>query len=332
VGFALRNNRRYVFYAEGAENIGIFGRGKIDFQGMSFIDVDPTVKPGRGRWKRFSDTMVPGRSILFVGCRDIRLEDITLVDTAGGWFTWLLDCEHLRIRGVTMHTDLRTPNSDGIHLGSCRDVIISDCELYTGDDAIIIRSMQEQFAELKPSENIVVSNCVIHTGDLSAAILLGWTHDYAVRNCIFSNLVITGSNPVIAVLAPDLAYSEFKDPPRFSDTPEVPPIMPLQVENIQISNINVTSPGTLLQIDIDKDTPVDYVRGISIRGVQAVCSKYPIIKVLPQHHVSDIEFCDVTMELVPDPDDPEWTPGDFFDFQNTENIFFHNFRFKRTRR
>jgi len=68
-----------------------------------------------------------------------------------GWFTWFLDCDNLRISGVKMYADLRLPNTDGIHLGSCRHVVISDCDLRTGDDSIVIRSMQEQFSEPKRS-------------------------------------------------------------------------------------------------------------------------------------------------------------------------------------
>ena len=101
VGYALRNNKRYVMYGEGISHVCICGQGKIDFQGLSFVHVDENLKPFEGHWKRKHDQLIPGRSLFFVGCKDVRLEDLTLVDTAG-WFTWFLDCEDVRVRGVTM--------------------------------------------------------------------------------------------------------------------------------------------------------------------------------------------------------------------------------------
>ncbi len=338
VGFALRHNRRYVFYAQGAERIGIIGHGVIDFQGMAFVDADPSVIAGEGRWKRFSDTMVPGRSIFFVGCRDVRLEDVTLADTAGGWFTWFLDCEDILIRGVTMRADLRMPNSDGLHMGSCRNVRVSDCDFQCGgDDCIIIRSMQEQFGTPKPSENITVTNCICRGGKWSSAILIGWTFDYAIRNCVFSNIVVTSGNRLLSISAPDIDFSESKDPPRYPDTPPLPPIAPMQIENILLSNI-VSNTDRLLALEIDDGCKADYIRNIRFHNIQAVCTCYPLIDVQMHHNVSDIEFSDVTLELLPAPDVPDLTPnkfhgvpGPFLSCPHVKNLFLSNFRYKGMR-
>ena len=332
--FALRHNRRYVFYAQGAKHIGITGHGKIDFQGLAFVDPDPNVIPGEGRWKRFSDTMVPGRSIFFVGCEDIRLEDITLVDTAGGWFSWLLDCTDVVVHGVTMRADVRMPNSDGLHLGSCRNVMVSDCNFQCGgDDCIIIRSMQEQFTTPRPSENITVTNCVMRGGKWASAILIAWTHDYAIRNCVFSNLIVKGVHELLGIHAPDIAFSESKDPPRYPDTPEPPPISPLEIENIQVSNV-VADVDHLLLLEFDDETEVAFTRNIRLHNIQAVCTCWPLIRVQPQHNVSDIEFSDISMELRPAPNEPDQTPrtfygvpGPFLDCPHVRNLTINNFRY-----
>lgn len=329
--FALRHNRRYVFYAEGAENIGIIGKGKIDFQGMAFIDYDPSVQKGYGRWKRYSDTEVPGRCIFFVSCRGVRLEDVTLVDSPGAWFSWLLDCEEVRVHGVTMMADVRMPNSDGLHLGSCRNVIVSDCRFEGGDDAIVLRSMQEQFSSPRACENVTIENCIMHLGRFSSAVLLGWSHDYAIRNCVVNNLVVSGASQIVCSWAPTVEFSDSKDPPRYPDTPEIPPISPLQIENIQFNNITATDVGTILHIKLDDSMPVDYVRNIAIRNVQASCAQYPCIECSAHHHVSDIELSNINLRISEQtgPDVSEWMSGYHMVFNHVSNVVLNNFRFQR---
>ena len=327
VGYALRNNRRYVMYGEGISHVALCGQGKIHFQGLSFVHVDEALQPFHGHWKRRHDQMIPGRSLFFVGCKDVRLEDLTLVDTAG-WFTWFLDCEDVRIRGVTMKADLRMPNSDGIHLGSCRNVIVSDCSLTTGDDSLIIRSMQEQFDEPKPCENITVTNCVLQSACF--CIRIGWTHDYQMRNCTFSNLVFRDSNHCIGITSPRIRESNQKDPPRYPDTPKpYPMVRPFAVENMLFSNIEAETRGPLFEIVLTDNEAVDYVRNISLRGVHGICGKYPVIKALPEHHVSDIEFTDCVLEMRPVPGGGA-SEENHLEFLSAENIVFNHFRIKRT--
>ena len=330
VGYALRHNRRYVFYAEGAENVTICGGGKIDFQGESFVKVDPNLKPGEGTWKRYSDEMVPGRSLFFVGCRDIVFENLTLVNSAG-WFTWFLDCDNLRISGVKMYADLRLPNTDGIHLGSCRHVVISDCDLRTGDNSIIIRSMQEQFSEPKRSENIVVTNCILNS--FGAAILLGFSHDYMIKNCVFSNLVVSGGmfSDLVGIVTPSIDWSESKDPPRYPDTPRpYPEITPLIIEDVSFNNINVQIGGTLLWLEFDPVMPVDHVSGITFRGIQGRCGNWPCIRNQPNQRVSDIEFHDIRLDVITLLKQAPWRkPVEAFEFGNAENVILDGVRIRK---
>jgi len=288
------------------------------------------LKPGEGVWKRHSDEMVPGRSLFFVGCRDIVLENITLVDSAGGWFTWFLDCDNLRISGVKMFADVRLPNTDGIHLGSCRNVVISDCDLHNGDDSIVIRSMQEQFSEPKPSENIVVSNCILSSR--TSGIILGFAHDYMIKNCVFSNLVVSGMfAELVSIITPSVAWSESKDPPRYPDTPRpYPEIRPLIIEDISFNNINVQIGGPLLWIEFDPEMPVDHVSGIVFRGVQGCCGNWPCIRNRPGQRVSDIEFRDIRLDVLAPTKQANWRkPSESFEFGNAENIILDGVRIRK---
>jgi hypothetical protein len=334
VGFSLRNNRRCVFYGEGVSHVAICGEGKIDFQGQSFANVDWEMKEFFGHWKRKHNQLVPGRSIFFVGSRDIRLEGLTLVDSAG-WFTWFLDCENIRVENVTMHADLRMPNTDGIHFGSCRDAVVNNCNLHTGDDCIVIRSMQEQFDEPKPCENIVVTNCILQSS--TVAVRIGWTHDYLMRNCTFSNLVIKRSSRAVAVTSPALRGPDGDppqtDPPRYPNTPKpYPEIKPFTVENFLFSNIEAETVRAFFQIVLADSEKVDHVRNIAFRGVHAVSGVYPTISASSEHDVSDIEFTDFTLEMRynPELEGLYETLGRGMNLDVARNVIFNNFRISRT--
>jgi len=113
------------------------------------------------------------------------------------------------------------PNSDGIHCTNSRNVVISDCDIRAGDDAIIVTGFSSEInvhgeAEDRPmtqrygnktgyAENITVSNCDLQSR--SSGIRVGYG-EHPIRNLVFSNLVIYGSNRGIGVFARDTASIE----------------------------------------------------------------------------------------------------------------------------
>lgn len=42
----------------------------------------------------------------------------------------------MKALGLTIDTNLNIPNDDGIHLCGCDGIIISDCQISSGDDCI----------------------------------------------------------------------------------------------------------------------------------------------------------------------------------------------------
>jgi hypothetical protein len=111
------------------------------------------------------------------------------------------------LSGARIHGNLLIPNNDGVDVTSCRNVIISDCDIRTGDDCLAITGYSRHFElpgyrDLRhPCENIVVSNC--HLVSRSAAIRIGGFDQNPMRNMMFSNIVITGSNRGIGIFARD---------------------------------------------------------------------------------------------------------------------------------
>ena len=298
VEYALRKNRRYVIYAEGAEDVTICGEGTIDFNGAGFIKRDDSIPElGAAHWVRKDDQKVPGKCLWFAGCRNVRLENLTLLN-APGWFTWFLRCENVKVRGVTIYCDLRMPNSDGIHIGSCHDVIVSDCNIHTGDDCIVVRSMQEQFERPIFCENITVTNCILQSSTM--AIRIGWTRDYQVRNCVFSNLVVKKSRRGICLTCPAFRDIRQYDPPRYPDTPKpYPDDQPYAIENLTFSNIEMETLYESLGIFLADSENVDYVRNISINNLRTHSGLFPAIVASDHHHVSNISFNHVELFIKP---------------------------------
>jgi polygalacturonase len=151
-----------LIYAEKAERISIVGRGTIDGQGASF----------KGSY------MVRPYIIRFTECRNITVENITLRDSPM-WMQHYMACDDVRISGVTVRSRVNN-NNDGINIDSCRRVVISDCNISSGDDAIVLKSTSARICR-----DVTVSNCVVSS--LCNGLKMG-----TESNGGFKNIVMTG--------------------------------------------------------------------------------------------------------------------------------------------
>lgn len=177
--------RKYtsLIYANGAKNTGIIGEGTINGQGDFF-------------WQNKPQPYIrPDRFILFENCNDVRIRNVSIINSPN-WNVDLRFCDGVWIEGVSIISDLRSPNSDGIDPVSSKNVFISNCYIETGDDAICPKSRGNT-----PTENLVVTNCVLISDD--TAIKLGTRSEADIKNAVFSNIVIRNSAYGIAFYAKD---------------------------------------------------------------------------------------------------------------------------------
>ncbi|MCP4608009.1 MAG: hypothetical protein GY845_04770 [Planctomycetes bacterium] len=151
-----------LIYGEKLEKIAIIGSGTIDGQGASF----------KGPY------MVRPYTMRFIQCRNVTVKDITLKDSPM-WMQHYLACDDVRISGVTVRS-LVNNNNDGINIDSCERVIISNCNILSGDDAIVLKSTSARVCR-----NVTVSNCVLSTR--CNALKMG-----TESNGGFENIVMTG--------------------------------------------------------------------------------------------------------------------------------------------
>ena len=71
-----RFNKRAMFYTVGQTNVAITGAGTIDGNAEKFHHEETKTNWTGYRWFRNSDTNITGRCVFFVGCQDVRLDDV----------------------------------------------------------------------------------------------------------------------------------------------------------------------------------------------------------------------------------------------------------------
>ena len=157
--------RYSIIYAESAENISITGEGTIDGQGAAFDNT----------------TYARPNGMRIISCRNVAVRDIRMVDGAM-WMCHFLSCTDVYISGVTIRSRVNK-NNDGLDIDGCRNVRISDCDISSGDDAIVLKSTSPL-----PSENVVISNCVLSTA--CNAIKMGTESTGGFKNVAVTNCVV----------------------------------------------------------------------------------------------------------------------------------------------
>lgn len=173
--------------ANGATDIAITGAGRIDGAGRAFIFEDLGTIYRCPNQRPFT--------VFLIGCSRVHIRDVRFTDAAL-WCVRLSGCEDVVIHAITIDSDLKYPNADGIDLDRCRRVRISDCEISCGDDAISLKTCEE-FPDLGPTEDITITNCTLQS--TSSAVVVGVDAIADIRNVVVSNCVIRSSHRGLAV-------------------------------------------------------------------------------------------------------------------------------------
>jgi hypothetical protein len=199
VADAARNkdqSHQHLIVAHGCEDIAITGKGTIDGNDQAFWT--PCKSEAEWPYGIFRYTVRGGHArrpsplVQLVGCTRVKLRDVTLT-SAPGWTLHVFNCDTVSIQGLTVRGDPYGPNTDGIGINGSRDVRISDCDVDTGDDAIIIKATNPDSV----CERVTVTNCVLASN--CAALGLGADVEGVIRDVVFSNCVVRKSLRMIQV-------------------------------------------------------------------------------------------------------------------------------------
>jgi polygalacturonase len=166
-----------LIFAERQEDLALTGGGTIDGQGQLF----PARKGDDG-----------GRPYLirFSECRHVRVNGLTLRDAAR-WLSHYLACEDVSIEGVTIRSRIRE-NRDGMDIDSYNGVKIANCDIFTGDDSIVLKATTGQ-----PCRNVAVTNCTLSS--TASALKLGTESQGGYANVTFDHCVVYDSRDGVSI-------------------------------------------------------------------------------------------------------------------------------------
>jgi hypothetical protein len=296
--------RAFVF-AEGARNIAIRGRGRFDGQARyewgypededtEILEEQRIARAAGVDMRRWLRRGLQAMTFLFKQCRDVLVEDVTLVGSTL-WNVRLWGCDRVVMRGLTIESDLeKAANSDGVDVDGSRNVRISDCRIATGDDAIVLKTGKWRWdgrGESFPTENVVVTNCVLSSS--SSAFTIGTESYEDFRHIVLSNSVVRDSNRAFGIKIQDGAT----------------------VEDVRIANVTVElrrrhwnwwGDAELLKLVLKKRTPgsrLGAVRRVAVSGVTAHVQGTSRILGHPERPIEGVTLSDIRLFM-----DPESTP------------------------
>lgn len=207
---------RSMFWAQDVSNIGIVGDGEIDGNGehINFNTSEMLTRPFIIRFCNVSNFQVGGEN-----------EYLKLYNSAM-WTQHYLNCTNGIISKQIIDTnkygtikEYRYSNLDGVDIDCSDKIIITDLNIVSGDDAIVLKASGP-----KNCTNITISNCIIST--FRAAIKTGTESNSGFQNIAISDIIISDCQTGIGLYTVDGG----------------------KTFNIAISNVNINHPQTPLAV------------------------------------------------------------------------------------
>lgn len=164
-----------VIYAEQAHDITICGRGIID----GFL------------WRQ--RTKSHNRQVAFSYCRNIKVRDVLITETAG-WTIVLGDCEEVHIEGVRILG--KVVGGDGIDVVASRNVTVDRCCIRTNDDCLVIKAFRHDWRAAcqnvlteSPSYNLSFTRCILWNDGAGNAMEIGHElHNTEIKDVVFRDI------------------------------------------------------------------------------------------------------------------------------------------------
>jgi polygalacturonase len=275
---------RSLLWAISQNDISICGEGTIELVDRPFFDwnrlrtgLPPEKDSLLQDWQRRQCVVAagnrPSQPIFFHDCRRLRLEGVTIRNSPC-WTVTFSCCEDIQVHGIRIDNNLQVPNNDGLHFSGSKNIVVSDCIIRGGDDALAFTGITNPDSVC---ERITVTNCILSSR--SAGIRLGHLSG-KVRDVALSNLVMHDCSRGFAIQAGDGGW----------------------VENVVIDNVVMETrmfagawwgKGEPLVISAANSSS-GHIRGISINHLRAR-SENSILVVGQNHNVSDIVLGDLDL-------------------------------------
>jgi polygalacturonase len=214
-----------MIYTKDAEDITISGSGNIDGNGDQFFELDKSKSipweirkytRQKENYRKVEGTGVgdgpvvpkdrPYQMIIFSNCKRVTIKDVLITQPAL-WAIHFADCDGVQVDGIRLWTNMLAPNADGIDITSCNNVVVSNSDIRSGDDCLVITGYDNHlelpgFIRVRhPSENFIISNCNLQS--CSSAIRIGSIDQNSVHNINISNCNISNSTRGIGIFLRD---------------------------------------------------------------------------------------------------------------------------------
>lgn len=278
----LEFGRLSLIYAAGQTDVAIIGAGRINGQG-SHPNLSKQELRRRGVPERTAYLHRP-YGLCFVGCTDVKVSGVTLVDLAF-WSQDYLNCDRVEVTGVTVDSRKNDANNDGIDIDGSRHVRVDGCHFNAGDDAICLK------ANLRDCEDVRITNSLCSS--LANGVKFGTASNGGFRNVTISNITMRDVNG--AGIALEIVDGGTMD-------------------NIVVSDITMENVGAALFVRLGdrgarwmkpEDKTVGTLRNISISRITATVycpvDSRPLassITGLPGHPVENVSLQDIHLTNV----------------------------------
>lgn len=216
VGASDESNALTLLSALNAENISVTGTGKLHCQAVreqyrrerQFEITDSiTGREIANAEKYQADYLTKYRrvapsvgAINFTNCTNVHIRDIEVIESSF-WSVHLQWCNRVFVDGIHIQSSSADGvNSDGLDIDGCSDVLVNNCIINTGDDALCLKTTKSN-GQTRPCQWITVSNCILTSS--SAALKLGTESHADFEHITVSNCILKDANRGLNIIIRD---------------------------------------------------------------------------------------------------------------------------------
>ena len=308
----------HLIIAIGRKNVSITGRGVIDGSGDFFYELPFENPPLRHNYawswglrvSRDKEMLRPGQLLVFCECQNVLVSGISIRNSPC-WCCYLIGCQDAVIEKLFIRNPRDAANTDGIDIDCCQNVMVSNCNIETGDDAITLRGHEKPLGRHAPCENVTITNCVLGCSVCAFRIGVG---SGTIRNVTISNIVIRRAARGFLVQS---AYS---------------PNTGVDIYDISVSNIRLDHTACPVLVSSGFPDTTATIHDISFDGLHGNCYSNLAVTGQEQTHPHDIWFTNCRFHIVKPPvrlAEQKDYPSHFLAISRAERIHAQNVCFEQ---
>jgi len=184
---------RGLIVGQGASGISITGAGEIAAPGRAYIAGDD---PEVGTWV---PAKLRPRVLVLEDCTGVEISGVRITDSPM-WTMHLVNCRDVRVTKARVENDRRLPNTDGLVIDSCHDVLVEGVDISTADDGVCLKTTRRA-AGIGTCERVTVRDCRVSSQ--SCALKIGTESFGDVTDIVFEDCAVTDSNRALGIFSRD---------------------------------------------------------------------------------------------------------------------------------